>query len=812
VETSSFAPEFGRAPGGQISISTRSGTNELHGSAFNYFRNDALDANNWFANAAGLPRAPERQNDFGGVLGGPILRNKTFFFFSYEGLRLRQPNTGVVNVPSLAVRAAAIPSAAPYLNAYPKPNGPVDPSDPSIAQFTGSFSNPMTLNATSVRVDHVIANKFNLFGRYNYAPSNSKLRVSSLNDVATLKSDTQTLTVGATMPVRSNLTASFRGNYSIQKGSTSQALDSFGGAVPIPLNQLFPSPLSPSNDAGAFSPDDLGQQYEVGSGGNIRESQFNLLGDMAAAIGAHQVKFGFDYRQLNQNNAHSMLAFFEPSTVQGFAASATADSVTGDLNKGGGLTLRSVSLYGQDTWKIGQRLTFTYGLRWEFNPAPSAGNGTTIASWMNVDNPQQLNIAPNGTPLWHNTYANFAPRVGIAYKVTSRGDLVVRGGGGVFYDLGTGLISNLLVQFPNVGFVTATSVSLPLASATAQCGNPPQPQCITPSLSAQPPFPDGVLGFSPDLKLPRSYQWNVAVEKSLWGAQALSLTYVGQVGRRLLRQEGFFQPNAIFQGDFDLTKNGDTSDYHALQVQFRRPVSKRLQVLLDYTWSHSIDTNSSDALNVNAGTVIPERADRGSSAFDVRQNFAGAVTYEIPAAGRNTGLRAITRDWAVDTVVQARTGFPFNAATRGGPAVPGVVTNLRPDRVSGVPVWLSDPSAPGGQHINPGAFSVPQQARQGTESRDDIRGFGLTQVDLSVRRKFPLSERLSLQFRADAFNVLNHPNFTNPTPFLFGLPGGTTLFFLGTATHMANTGLGGLNPLYQIGGPRSLQLSLKLSF
>src|SRR5262249_5513609 len=169
IQTSSFAPEFGRTPGAQVSIVTRSGTNAFHGSLFEYFRNDLLDARDWFVNFNALPKPAERQNDFGGVLGGPVRKDKTFFFFSYEGLRLRQPITQQSAVPDAASREQAPSSMRPYLNAFPRPNGPALAA--GIAQYTAGYSNPSSLDATSVRVDHALSSHLSLFGRYNYSPS-----------------------------------------------------------------------------------------------------------------------------------------------------------------------------------------------------------------------------------------------------------------------------------------------------------------------------------------------------------------------------------------------------------------------------------------------------------------------------------------------------------------------------------------------------------------------------------------------------------------------------------------------------------------
>src|SRR6266508_3222047 len=249
ILTSTYAPEFGRTPGAQISIATRSGTNDFHGTLFEYFRNDALDANDWFANSRRQPKPALRQNDFGGVLGGPLYlprfgeggpaiysgKDRTFFFFSYEGLRLRLPQTQVTLVPSVASRQAAVPQTQPFLNAYPIPNGQGFAN--GFAEFNASYSDPLTLDATSIRVDHTFSDKLTLFGRYNHSPSETTQRgVSgrSLNNLAESRFKTQTLTVGATQSFTQTLINEIRANYSRSEGGTIYSIDEFGGAVPPP--------------------------------------------------------------------------------------------------------------------------------------------------------------------------------------------------------------------------------------------------------------------------------------------------------------------------------------------------------------------------------------------------------------------------------------------------------------------------------------------------------------------------------------------------------------------------------------------------
>lgn len=793
IETSTFAPEFGRAPGGQVIVSTRSGSNDFHGGIFEYFRNDKLDANDWFANAAGLPRSPERQNDFGGFLGGPILRNRAFFFFSYEGLRLRLPQTRVVRVPALAIRAAAVPAAAPYLNAYPEPNGPV--VSPVAAQFTGSFSTENTLDASSIRVDHALTSNATIFGRYNHAPSSDTNRGNALNTLSSGGLKTKTATAGTNIRF-SRAVLSLRGNYSLQEGGSSALTDSFGGATPPPSSGLLPSPLTAGDSIGIFSSTET-NAFSLGSVAANRQRQFNLVGDVAVDVAAHQLKFGADYRRLLLERAPSRaLIQYSILSLQNFAATGVTNSIAAFAFEPGKLGFHAFSLYGQDAWRISQRLVLTFGLRWEFDPAPRGQDGTILAAWANVDDPATIALAPMGAPLWKNRYDNFAPRLGVAYRVTAAGDLVVRGGWGLFYDTGTGAVGNLLLAFPNTTSRISAGLALPVTDAST---------IVPPLPSLQPPFPNLTEGYSPNLKLPRSYQWNVTVEKALGADQSVSIAYVGQDGDQLLRRTLAVRPNPSFSNLFVLTTNGDTSNYQAMQIQFRRRFSRGLQALANYTWSHSIDTNSEDTLNLSASAVITD-SNRGSSNFDVRHSFSAALSYEFPRFLKTGFFGKLTNDWSFDTVLLVRSGFPFHV-TVSGVVIPGVTGGIRPDLVPGEPVWLGDRTVPGGKRLNPAALSVQQQPRQGTLGRNSILGFGLTQVDFSVGRRFPIREQLNLQLRADLFNIFNHPNFADPAPRIVG---GNLLD--GQATQMLNRGLGGLSPIYQVGGPRSVQLSLRLTF
>jgi hypothetical protein len=302
------------------------------------------------------------------------------------------------------------------------------------------------------------------------------------------------------------------------------------------------------------------------------------------------------------------------------------------------------------------------------------------------------------------------------------------------------------------------------------------------------------------------------VEKTLGKADVMTVTYLGVAGRKLMRRDNYIAPNPEFTSTFELLRNAADSSYQALQAQFRRRLAHGLQTLFSYTWAHSIDDASSDAniLNVPPGRSPSER---GSSDYDIRHTFSGAISYNIPAP--TSGIwKLMFGNWSTDSIVYARTAPPVNVVTGQNPfggSLSGANSVQRPNLVSGVPLWIADPNVAGGKRINKAAFITPTGPVQGNLGRNAVRGFGAMQVDLTLRRQFKLWERLSLQARADFFNIFNHPNFGPPTNYL-------TSPLFGQATQMLGASLGsggqngGLNPLYQIGGPRSAQLALKLQF
>jgi Carboxypeptidase regulatory-like domain/TonB dependent receptor len=831
IQTSTYSPEFGRTPGAQISIVTRSGTDGFHGTAFDYLRNSVLDANSWFANNASLPKPQERQNDFGGTFSGPIVRDRTFFFFSYEGLRLRLPETTLSSVPDLNARQTAVASVQPFLNAYPLPNGP-DNTMTGVAQFNSSYTNPATLDAYSLRVDHKLTKQLTVFGRYNYSPSELNDRAGStlyaLSDVEKFRINTQTATGAVIWAITPFAANDFRFNYSRTDASNLDNLDNFGGAVPF-ASAPFPSPYTTQNASFIFGIFGMSQPYlQIGSIARNAQRQINLVDGLSVQKGSHNLKFGIDYRRLSPSHdpglySQSPIFLNVAGAVAGNLGFASLQSLRSST-----FLLQNLGLFAQDSWRVNPRLTITYGLRWDIDFAPSSLGGPSIPAVTGYDlnNLSNLALAPAGTSPFATRFGNVAPRIGAAYQLSENQNWgrVVRGGFGVFYDLATSEVGNTLgsdYPFGASGFVLGPgfggTASFPLSASNAAA------PAITPAELSSPGAV--LLAFNPHLNLPYTLEWNVSLEQELGKEQSLSASYIGSAGRRLLQTTYISSPNASF-GNAALVGNTAASDYNALQIQFQRRLSRGLQILSSYTWSHSIDDGSVGTYGLGSNFVpgLASNSNRGPSDFDLRNSFSGALTYDIPVPRTNLIGNSILRGWSLESVVQAWSAPPVNVYYDSFQTLLGAQTQVRPDVVPGQSLYLYGSQYPGGKAFNPAAFAPPPTdpttglpLRQGDLARNALRGFGASQWDFAVHRDFPIHEALRLQFRAEMFNVLNHPNFAPPQGDLqspgsinpqFGLSTETLGQYLGGL----NVGGGGFNGLYQVGGPRSIQLALKLMF
>jgi hypothetical protein len=894
ITTSSFAPEFGRTPGGQISIVSRSGTNGFHGDVFDYFRNTVLDANDWFLNLQGKPRGVVQQNDFGGVAGGPIVKNRTFFFFSYEGLRLRSPSPSVKSVPTQAARnAAAAANAnglvgymAQFLNAYPLPDGnpatACTSSTSCFASFTGSFPGISKSDTTAIRIDHSLTQRATLFGRYSHSPSSAA--ADSSVTTTTMSRDNDTYTAGWTQMISSAANNDLRFNFS----HTTFVKGVDGIRFKGNLGTIFPAGYA--QPPSSYDQAHMTLQFGTGIANydtlivapgqvNNGNDQWNITDSFSVAKGRHSLKFGADVRQLtpshdqsnfNWNNSWALTIGSTPNncpggTVPGYICGiASLSNIQHNVPQH--FQFREWSFFGQDTWKATQRLTLTYGARYEVNPAVGWINGypgfSISRSGFDLANIAAITLNPFGTPAYPTSWGNVSPRLGAAYRLSAnpKWGRVLRLGYGLFYDTGN-QVSAILTTPWNARFNNGTTpVPFPISTANAAY--------VTPPLVSNPPiFPLSLTNdtmIDPNFKLPQVHQMNVTVEQQLGRSQSLTVAYVGARGRRLLG--GYvYPPNKTnpkllgtgTTGDtYTILGNYATSSYNSLQTKFQRQFSHGLAAVASYTWSHSIDTNSG---NQGAGSTLPTAAAlasavpstmlKASSNFDLRHNFSMSLVYDIPAPLAQYGIaRAFLAHWSVDPIYHYQGAGPPDVMANATGTLGGATgLGQRPNLIPGVPVYVygSDCAAqhggqgcPGGFGLNAaavtaavaaangcvaptatnarGAFCTPlpvgTQAVSGNVGRNVLRGFPLQEFDFSLHRDFPMRERFRLRFQADMFNVFNHPQFSGRVNTLNGSPFGIATSMANTAIGSGSSGGGGFNPIFCTGGPRNFQFALKLFF
>ncbi|MBL8202955.1 MAG: TonB-dependent receptor [Blastocatellia bacterium] len=834
VQTSSYAPEYGRTPGAQIQLTTRSGANQFRGSLSEYFRNEKLDANDWFANASGLARPPLRHNNFGGTFSGPIWfpkpifgpvsvdeRNRTFFFFSYEGTRIRLPQIQNTTVPSRNVRNTAHSSLQPYFSVIPMPTGP-DNAGGLNAPFIATYSNPQEQDTTAIRIDHHITSKVTIFGRYSHSPQSNQQFFPTRSQVQFLDGNTRTLTFGVNATFTPTLTNEARFNWSRNYAENSSGFRSFNGTTPARVS--LPNLTDKSQVTFTFAG---GGGYALNPGSTGLRRQINVTDTLTWVKSNHMFKFGFDYRQSpsKQELADLQLSALFNTLAATQTGRAASVSLTVNNPRFTDYNWKNFGAFAQDTWRVKKRLTLDYGVRWDVNPPPDVTPERRLVI-MDFVNPVRL--AEPGAALYPTVWNAFAPRIGGAFQVFTKDgwQTVLRGGYGLFFDVGAGTTGSVSGNFfPFTAVKNGTNLQFPFDNTFM----------TPPVISTTPPYSQGafLVQYDKDYVLPRVHQWNVAMEQGLGKDQTLSVTYVGNAGRRLLRPAivsplsrayPIASPDFAASTGFNLNSNApgraDSSDYHAMQVQFNRR-AKNISTIVNYTWSHSIDTNSATAnvLNTNFFRVDP-RVDRADSAFDRRHVFSAAMTWSLPSLSRATNvvMNALTRDWSLDGIFQYQTSYPMDVMYQDATANNNLSLGfLRPDIVVGQPLWITSTGA-NGRVLNPAAFSIPTTTRQGTVLRNSIRVDSLWQPDIALSRTFGLGEKAKLSVKGEIFNFVNHPMFAQPNNLLAikSAAGITPAGTFGQFTNMLNRtpateGIV-LSSIYAPGGPRSVQLSMKLSF
>jgi hypothetical protein len=842
VQGSTYSAEFGRSGGAQINVATKSGSNAIHGVLYEYLRNADLDAKNFFDKPAPAPIPPFKRNQYGAAVGGPVKKDKTFYFFNWESTRVRQSITRVATVPTAAMHngdfsallpntiiydpgsfgiSGGVPTRLPFdgnkipqkdwnsvgvslLNQYPIPNASLNAS---AGLYTSSQGKTDDFDQYTGRVDHRFSESDSVFARYTFSKED---RFDTFDPFCSLTNipgwGCNTLNGGQSVVVShvhlfgANKVNELRLGFNRTRGGifqqdqatdlstqlgilgTSRANGDFG------LTRVLPAGYATIGDGGNLPQDRKDNTYQVtdsfswnhGShairfGGDFRRFQLNLLFDSNARGSLNFDPFFTTSPGISKTTgaitagaggnaiAELLLGTPDQASVSRSFAGITGNTVTG-------FRTFSLNYFVQDDWRVSRNLTLNLGLRWEYNsPVIDKYNhlGTfdpTAPNDLRVSTPQQQN-------LYDVSKRQFAPRFGFAYSPWGE-KTVIRGGYGIFWD------DKLL----NIHLTPALSPPflVPLAFQPSTNGlaniNLANPFAGQPGVGAPPastwlenPFLNGYV-----------QQWTFNIQRQLPGAMGFSAGYVGSKGTHLDHQYNanlplpsavFLQANRPYPafGNITVDSASAVSSYNALQTSLEKRFSKGLSFLIGYTYSKSIDDGS--AWNAGALNVFNFRAERGLSTFDTRNRFVASYTYDIPVGkGRTFGssmsgvANAILGGWQTNGILTVQSGNPVDILINGNSPTPQPGTNSasRPDLVAGCDPnnGKKDPNA---GWFNTGCFTSAFNGRFGNLGRNVVIGPGTVDFDTALLKRFPLgAETRYVQFRAEFFNLFNHPNFDNP--------------------------------------------------
>jgi hypothetical protein len=867
--------EYGRNSGSIVNIVTKSGTNSLHGSVFEYFRNNALDARNFFNcgqapclfDAPPNPQNAFHNNQFGGSLGGPIIKDKTFFLVAYEGQRETVGFPAPATVPSQADINAAIADNGGVVNPITQnilntnPWGPL-PATNESEEINAPSTN--RLDSLITKIDQHLRHDDLLTGRYYFGDSSQSAPLAIVggnvlpgyNTVVPTR--VQVVSLSYTRVISSRLLAEFRGGwnrfaetFSAQDVKTDPASLGLNTANPDFTNKDFGLPvISVSGFAG------LGAN-KSNPRGRV-DSNWQYLNNFSYNRGSHNWKFGFEFRRTSVNQYfdlnHRGKLFFD--SLDDFIAGTLSSSSTSSQTEGNSKRntyQNSFAFYLQDNFRLSRRLTLNYGLRWDYYGV--IGEKNNLFSILDSSN----NLVPVGTgggpsSLYPKDYNNFSPRIGIAYDVFGTGKTVVRAGYGFAYDAFSqdffaGQIpytsSNAGPLFNDVpggarpisygSAVPGSNILQPVACSTA--GSIPVPNsgglCTAPVYPQASFGPSDVFTVDQRLRTPYVQNYNLNIEQQLAPKTAISVAYVGSAGRKL------FRFNDLNQGDpatgirpisaYYYVLNFQStaiSNYNSLQVRLNVRDLHGFTSTVNYTYSHSIDT-ASDGQDYAPFQAQPDnsfniRNERSNSGFDVRQRFSWLWNYRIPEAH---SMHLLTGGWGVSGVVSLATGMPFSVLDYGDFNNTGEFYE-RPDLVGNPFAGTSSPA----NFLNLSAFAAPCSvpdtvdevcngvAHFGSSPRNGFYGPHYRNFDFSLTKDTKLGERFNMELRADFFNLFNHPNFANPLLPSFNVlwdnngVDPTTARGIGFFPLTVTPDVAAQNPFLGGGGPRDIQVSVRFSF
>lgn len=764
VKTMSSAKEQ-RTSGSQIGFVSRSGTNQFHGSLFETFGNESLNANDFFANEKGFGRAPNRLNLFGGTFGGFFVRDKAFFFTNFEGLRLNQAAFGRSEVPDFLSRQNAAPEIRPLFNAFPIANG--QNTSNGLAEFSANFTNPTENNIFGLRINFQPNYKFSLAANYNLSDSSATFRGNqdfSLNTLRRLDVRTDSLSVQPTFVATS--TVVINGGISFSRNRLEQkfSLDDFGGANVS--NSLLSLPFD-------FLKYDLNGKNSALALGNPIQTDFNLFqtgGAVDWIAGRHQLTFGGNYRKFSLDILPSLTE--RNVLFSGVSLNETASRINEMTRIAAQMpNLSNFSLYGNENWRITSRLTANFGARWDADFAPQFNAPSFTFQ--------------NATPQMPENSNNFAPRAGFAWNIF--GNAVIRGGAGLYFDYGNSAASEIFANsfpFSNGNFARNTNFM------------------ATPANSLTP-----LLVFAENLKTPRALHIYGEYQQEIFSNHTITATYNASFGQNLFLTRTFFDANPTYNF-IRLTDNSAESNFQSLQLRFERRFSRGFSFNARYALTKSTDNFSPDLIRESSFLSTDLELEKGASDFDVRHQISVYGIYDIPTLFDGGWKKFLTKNWSLSAFANARSGFPVN--------ITYARTNnfgkefFRPDLISNVPIYQTEN---GIKRLNPNAFSIPNELRQGNFSRNSLRGFSLFQLDTSLQKRIKFTNEVGLNLSINTYNLLNNTNLADAngnlgTIFSNGNFQPNSYFGRAVETY----GNGSFTPFYLYGGARTIQFTAKFVF